>query len=141
MRHCGGCNSDKDESEFDWKNKAKGIKQRHCKICQSKTTSKHYRENAAAYKKRSVANKERAQRFILDYLSKHPCVDCGESDPIVLDFDHTHKKVRGISQMVLYGRTNEALLQEIAKCEVRCANCHRRKTAKQYGWFKFLVRR
>jgi hypothetical protein len=62
----------------------------------------------------------------------HPCVDCGEADPIVLEFDHVRDtKVNGISDLV-YRNANLAVIQaEIDKCEVRCANCHRRVTVKR----------
>lgn len=73
--------------------------------------------------------------FLYNYLSTHPCVDCGETDIRVLDFDHidTVNKKANISQLI--SRTNwKHLKKEIAKCEVRCANCHRIKTAKQLGW-------
>ena len=34
------------------------------------------------------------------------------------------------------GYDGASLKQEIAKCEVVCANCHRRRTAKQFGWYR-----
>ncbi len=59
------------------------------------------------------------------------CQDCGYNiDPIALDFDHvdiTDKKY-GIARMVSSGRPIDTILQEIRKCVVRCANCHRIKT-------------
>lgn len=71
---------------------------------------------------------------ILEIFKKNPCIDCGESDPVVLDFDHVKgKKKKGIS--VLYHSSKwETVLKEIKKCVVRCANCHRRKTAKERKW-------
>ena len=75
---------------------------------------------------------------MLRYLREHPCVDCGEADPIVLDFDHRDRehKVDSVMKLVLSGYGWETILAEIAKCDVRCANCHRRRTAVQLGWFK-----
>ena len=61
-----------------------------------------------------------------------PDVICGESDPIVLDFDHVRgKKILNISRMVAQGHRWEQIEQEIEKCEVRCANDHRRATEKR----------
>ncbi len=59
----------------------------------------------------------------------HPCVDCGESDIRVLQFDHTDPaaKITEVSQL-LRNASWPRVLMEIEKCEVRCGNCHRRKT-------------
>jgi hypothetical protein len=74
---------------------------------------------------------------ILDFLSKKKCIDCGENDPIVLDFDHIDrdKKFKSVSQMLCGHYSFETILKEIEKCEVRCANCHRRKTYLQFKCF------
>jgi hypothetical protein len=82
--------------------------------------------------KRRVA---RNRQFIVDYLRAHPCVDCGEADIVVLEFDHLRDKVASISQMI---RNNELarIIEEIAKCDVVCANCHRRRTAQRGGWYR-----
>lgn len=82
-------------------------------------------------------SRARLRDALLEYLRTHPCVDCGESDPVVLDFDHVRGvKVFNISNAVRQCCSVETLLGEIAKCEVRCANCHRRRTAKVLGHWK-----
>jgi hypothetical protein len=89
------------------------------------------------------ANELRRRRnicFVSNYLAAHPCVDCGEADPVVLDFDHVDGKSMAISAGLI-GWSIARIIQEIRKCEVRCANCHRRRTAKQLGWYDYLVRR
>jgi hypothetical protein len=60
-------------------------------------------------------------------------VDCGETDPVVLEFDHVRDKLKDIGYMVTVGFSWSAIQLEIEKCEVRCANCHRRKTARVQG--------
>ena len=68
------------------------------------------------------------------YLTDHPCVDCRETDPLVLTFDHVRgKKKMNISQMVNQGYSIETLQDEIIKCEVRCMNCHMRIEKKRRG--------
>jgi hypothetical protein len=75
--------------------------------------------------------------MVLHYLADHPCVDCGEKDLVVLQFDHVRgKKIENISLMIRLGYSEEAIHKEIAKCEVRCANCHARRTAIQQNWTK-----
>lgn len=75
--------------------------------------------------------------MVLAYLAAHPCVDCGESDPVVLEFDHVRGvKEFNISCAVQCGYGMHRINLEIAKCEIRCCNCHRRVTAKRGNWYK-----
>lgn len=68
------------------------------------------------------------RQYVDQYLASNPCVDCRESDPIVLDFDHLRNKTKNISTMIRDSSTMEELQAEIKKCVVRCANDHRRAT-------------
>jgi ActR/RegA family two-component response regulator len=74
---------------------------------------------------------ERTGRLIA-YFRTHPCIDCGEADPIVLEFYHLRDKKFDISNRLVSVRW-ETILQEIEKCEVVCANCHRRRTLIRRG--------
>lgn len=78
----------------------------------------------------------RNKNIILSYLSTHPCIDCGEDDPIVLEFDHVDPttKTKSIANMLRSFATVTAIQEEINKCVVRCANCHRRRTYMQLGY-------
>ena len=53
----------------------------------------------------------------------------------MLDFDHLRDKVADVSAML--NRRWPVILAEIEKCDVVCANCHRRRTAKRLGSFRF----
>lgn len=136
---CGGCKIDKDEEEFAWRNKAKGMKQNRCKNCHALYIKGHYSKNKEEYKARAVQLRpaliKQGKDYILDYLKSNPCVDCGMSDIRVLQFDHReplkgHKKRRVGSYVQSFGKLKE----EIAKCDVRCANCHMIKTSREFGW-------
>jgi hypothetical protein len=70
------------------------------------------------------------QSWVMSYLAAHPCVDCGESDPIVLEFDHMGSKNYDIKDLIVGWSGRRKLENEIALCVVRCANCHRRRHAK-----------
>lgn len=70
--------------------------------------------------------KDRNRKIVEGYLKEHPCIDCGNTDLRVLDFDHVKgKKIGSISYGIKSSWPIEKLLTEIDKCEVRCANCHR----------------
>jgi hypothetical protein len=71
----------------------------------------------------------------LEHLKAHPCVDCGETDPVVLEFDHVRgEKHFNIGEAVRRNTSLARLEVEIAKCEIRCANCHRKKTYITFGY-------
>lgn len=77
--------------------------------------------------------------WVKAYLSDHPCVDCGEDDVRVLEFDHVDPKLKlfGISRGVADGRSLKSIQAEIAKCEVRCCNCHRIRTRQEEHWRQY----
>lgn len=106
----------------------------HCKKCQNAYVRSHYTANKEQYLKRNRRYHDETAAKLVQFLREHPCVDCGESDPVVLDFDHViGEKADNISSLLQRKNSWAAILKEIGKCVVRCANCHRRKT---YGHFK-----
>jgi hypothetical protein len=70
---------------------------------------------------------QQKQDYIDNYLNTHSCVDCNEDDPIVLEFDHVRgKKINNIGR-AMRSMGMERLIEEIEKCDIRCANCHTRR--------------
>jgi len=142
-KKCPGCKNVQDINQFEFKDKYKIGRSSWCRTCNREYKKKHYLKNKDRYVSAAeICNNKRRlviRKAILDYLKDHPCVDCGESDPVVLEFDHRDptQKVAAISKL----RGNRCDLdtiikKEIEKCDVRCANCHRRKTAKQFNWYE-----
>lgn len=143
MKTCYKCKLEKVLSEFAKNKSRKDGYNGMCKQCKNEYTQNHYKENTDYYLKKAVRNKtaykEEARKLIWDHLEKNHCVDCGESDPLVLEFDHMDgvEKVAGVGAMISRGMTLDSIRAEMLKCEVRCCNCHRRRTAKQFGWWNF----
>ncbi|MEO7019954.1 MAG: hypothetical protein ABI234_07370, partial [Ktedonobacteraceae bacterium] len=68
------------------------------------------------------------------------CVDCNCLDIRVLEFDHVHgKKAKSISELLKNSASWPRIQSEIAKCEVRCANCHRIQTMERGGWWRIKL--
>ena len=107
-------------------------------IKQREASRRHYAKHRdkviASAKKYSKIARDRTRAFINNYLKTNPCVDCGETDIIVLEFDHIRDKDFNLSDAARNGVGIKKLKDEIAKCEVRCANCHRKKTYERGGW-------
>lgn len=103
----------------------------------AKTKKKEYYERKKSYyapraKEQARLLKIEKRAYVTNYLLTHPCIDCGESDIVVLDFDHVRgEKYNNISNLVLQHRSMEKLKEEILKCDIRCSNCHRRITHKR----------
>lgn len=119
--------------------KDNGKRRPDCKYCKRKDSKARYDKDPEYFKSRVVKYagpaRQRARAHMDAYLNIHPCIDCGESDPVVLEFDHVRgKKIKAVSVLVSRGCGIDRLKLEIAKCDVRCANCHRKKTAKDLKW-------
>lgn len=126
-RRCARCGRLLPITEFNLSSRYE--RQYWCRTCQSS----YYAERSAHHKtlvaKNSAVYSARNRAFVNEYLLQHPCVDCGETDVLVLEFDHIRDKRANVSSLRSCGL--EQLIAEIAKCEVRCVNCHRRKTAER----------
>lgn len=124
---------------FSFRNKKNNIRKKRCKKCDKDYRKSYYhnnKNNAKSYALQSNRNiRNRNKQFIWNYLKEHPCVDCNEADPFVLEFDHQKDKSHIISRMANENYSIKKIQDEIIKCVVRCANCHRRKTAKDFNWY------
>ena len=132
MKRCPRCDETKPLDAFF--KKRDRLASSYCKPCQLEYVREHYRRTKGASNARRYVlaeiYKERNRRLVYAHLAGHPCVDCAESDIIVLDFDHIRgSKLSSISRMINDCVSIAKLRAEMEKCEVRCANCHRRKTA------------
>ena len=134
---CSRCNTDYPEDFYFYRHKALGIKHKHCKFCSAKYKRNDYKVNKTRHtflnnKSRKKVRDLNAER-IFDFLLENPCVDCNETNPVVLEFDHKNpdEKLAGVADLVAKGRCWDVIFCEIQKCDVRCANCHRILTAKQ----------
>lgn len=136
-RTCSVCNQEHDISFFPLRD---GKPRAHCKACANAKTRAHYAKNKSYYFERNKKRRRNLQVMLMEYLSDKGCVDCGEKDPIVLEFDHIDPKTKtaSVANMIRHLRNVDKVLEEINKCEIRCANCHKRRTAKQFKWFKAL---
>ena len=90
---------------------------------------------------RNKRHRHEIQRWLEGYLREHPCVDCGEENIRCLDFDHRpdETKVMEIGKLLRHSASLAKIKREIEKCDVRCANCHRRKTAERASWWRQSV--
>lgn len=139
MKQCCRCKELKPVEAFGRNKQQKDGLQKYCKECGRASGRRHYLKNKQrklAIREATHAARRRNMQFVFNYLQSHPCVDCGEDDPVVLEFDHLRDKYKTISKLITYACSLDRIFREIEKCEVRCANCHRRKTAEQFGWYK-----
>lgn len=141
MLTCYMCGQTKPEADFAFADMAKGTRQSHCRKCQAAYRRAHYLANREDYIRREVARiaKYRVENrgLLIAYLLAHPCVDCGCANPVMLDFDHRDPSTKkgNVTELAMR-KPWHLVLEEIAKCDVRCANCHLRRTALQFGWRK-----
>jgi hypothetical protein len=121
--------------------KTTGRQDSWCRPCYA-TEARRRRKQPSELSQKAQQISERARRakaaaYTLSFLKTHPCIACGEADPVVLDFDHIRGVKRyGVFYMVSHQWGLKSIQEEIDKCQVLCANCHRRKTAQQQNWYK-----
>jgi hypothetical protein len=138
LKRCSLCRSDKSITEFNKNKHRKDGLQNVCRKCNRNRSRKYYSDNKEKHKKIVYQIKSsiisRNQIYVWEWLLKNPCVDCGETDIVALEFDHLKDKDKCISKSVANGFSIKRLRKEMDKCEVVCSNCHRKRTAKRGKW-------
>ncbi len=84
------------------------------------------REKAEALRRFRARKREQ-----IDNMKRRPCADCGGTfHPYVMDFDHREGELKrfNVSAAVPLGLSIETIVEEVAKCDVICSNCHRMRT-------------
>jgi hypothetical protein len=140
MKTCAKCKLEKALVDFNLSAKNKDGRHSYCREC----SKGHYRTNAVKHKenvsKRKAIHVQRNKEWKWNYLLNSGGCEwdqCNIVDPIMLEFDHKDGeiKVESISLMVNQGLSVKALEKEAKKCRILCANHHRLRTHKQFGWW------
>jgi hypothetical protein len=143
VQKCYRCGELKPAEDFAWRRKEKNQRDSFCRPCRAVYKHEHYAANRQRYIEAAGVRKQRLgverTRYLLEYFEANPCADCGEVDPVVLEFDHLRNdKAFNIGEGLRYRRWQD-ILDEIQKCDVVCANCHRRRTARRRGSVRAIL--
>lgn len=136
---CPRCQRDLGVAEFGFRDRQHTRRQSYCRACQNHAWREWYAEPANKERHLALVAARRRRRIqrnraLVSAAKDRPCEDCGgEFDTEVMDLDHiTGEKLGEVSSMI-YTAATSAVRREIAKCEVVCANCHRRRTRRRAG--------
>jgi len=123
MRVCSTCKCEKDFSEFHKKGNGYSYM---CKECRKVYIRQHYLNNKETYINKATEETKRRRDWFIELKSKLKCEVCGENHIACLDFHHKNpsEKEITVSLAAMYSKTK--VLNEIEKCIVLCANCHRK---------------
>ena len=88
----------------------------------------HYK-NRARNTERSLRRRAQIRAWASEIKATAGCACCPEDDPACLDFHHIDEagKEEQVTTTISYGYGRDKILDEMAKCEVICANCHRKE--------------
>ena len=146
MKICSKCATSKPESEYFVKDGKTGRLHAQCKVCyrehRKSYAARHYEKYGDIYRERARLRRAKMKRIrqnkLIEYMHDKSCAQCGESDIRVLECDHIDPAMKSfsIARAITDGVKWDVILAEIQKCQVLCSNCHKKRTAAQYGWFK-----
>ena len=135
-KRCPSCERQLPRQAFDYRDAAHTRLQSYCRECAKVAWRDWYGEPNNRKHHLSLVAKRRRRRIkrhraIVREAKRQPCIDCGMTfPPEAMDFDHIGLKKNEVSRLVYLSGT-DALLEEIKRCEVVCANCHRIRTLRR----------
>lgn len=140
---CVKCEQSKEIELFQKRSKNKDGYTNICKECKRIYDNEYHknRSDESKLRKYSLQQQRRIliRNWILLFLEDKSCIECGEDDKIVLEFHHKYDKSFNISDGISKAYSINKLEEELSKCDILCANCHRRVTAKEYNYYRIIV--
>lgn len=126
-KKCSKCKKDKELTEFH-KNKSRKDGYQHiCKECRIIYIHENYIKNKKAYFNRNKKTRNKNKKLIWNIKLNSKCIKCGENHPAVLDFHHRNKENKLFEISTGWKKSGRLkILEEIKKCDILCANCHRK---------------
>lgn len=109
---CSKCGKELPIDQFNWRDKKKGTRRAECKICHSSYMKQKYQEK---------------KNIVQELKSQCRCAKCGDNRGYVLEYHHVNpeEKENTIARLTSNNYTLDKVYDEIQKCIVLCANCHR----------------
>src|SRR5256885_7245721 len=122
-RACAKCGNFKPRGDF---HRSRTGQFSYCGECRRAYDRRYYAERGKAARLARVRVwRDDARAWMAALKEGRPCADCGEVfPPCVMHWDHLpgYPKVAAVSAMV-GNRRRHLVLEELAKCELVCANC------------------
>lgn len=143
MKRCARCETVKPRTAFHRSVlRADGLQVYCADCCADQAHARYERKVGRSVPRRSRMSYGASRGAWLKSLKAgRPCTDCGRVfRPEAMQWDHLpgFEKIGNISE--LWGRHEDEILREIAKCELVCANCHAIRTFRRGGWGQWSVR-
>lgn len=127
MRVCPKCERDEFKTRFG----SEKNRNNKCLECQNAYRRQHYIDNKEKYLAKAKRWNQQQREWLAEYKRSRPCVDCEQFfNPWQMQFDHLEDKAFDISSAIT-SKSREAILKEIEKCDLVCANCHADRTYKR----------
>lgn len=132
MKCCAKCKQLKDESEFHKKRASRDGLQSYCKLCLIKNSKDDYKNNQRRelFVQRASDKVKESKHIAARIREENGCCVCREKTVCCLDFHHLDPSVKekGVSYWA-GAKSISRMLQEMQRCAVVCANCHRKTHA------------
>ena len=139
IKICTKCQEQLPEESFCFSNKALLKRRAWCRGCvklydieaykDGRKHNKNHKENNERIRNRNLA-------YLKNLLQSASCLDCGNTDWRLLEFDHIGDKKSNVA--ALKSGTLQKIIDEISKCEIVCANCHRLRTYTRCSSWRML---
>lgn len=127
MKRCPKCKKLKSRNKFFKDKLAKDGLSSYCKICKIILIEKWQKENKEKFYSYLKKSSDKKREFYIEYKKTLKCQNCGENHPACLVFHHRNPAEKEFNiAMKAPNKSKEQLMNEIAKCDVLCANCHRK---------------
>src|SRR5712691_881632 len=135
MRRCSRCGLTKPASEFHRNTRRRDGLQAYCKACRKVLDRERYLRTRARVAERRRSFQHRRAEWLRELKTDRPCADCGRVyPPEVMHWDHLPGTEKLGDLSAFKPRSKKAIAEELAKCELVCANCHAIRTVERAGW-------